>query len=79
MVLPTGNLLRAARALAGLTSVELAKLAKIDASTISRMESTGTGTVRAMAGNVDSVLKALEAKGVVIEVDCVRLVRKPRR
>jgi hypothetical protein len=42
------------------------------------MESAGTRPVRAMAGNVDSVFKALEAKGVVIERDCVRLV-KPRR
>jgi transcriptional regulator with XRE-family HTH domain len=79
MTLPTGNILRAARALAGLTSVELAALAKIDASTVSRMESAGSKPVRGLAGTVDSVTKALEAKGVVFLDDGVRLVRKPRR
>jgi transcriptional regulator with XRE-family HTH domain len=79
MVLPTGNILRAARALAGLTSVELAALAKIDASTVSRMESSGIKPVGGLAGTVDSVIKALEAKGVAIDTDGVRLVRKPRR
>jgi transcriptional regulator with XRE-family HTH domain len=76
--LPTGNMLKAARALAGLTSVELARLAKVDASTISRMETSGARPVRGQAGSVDSVVRALEAKGVVIESDGVRL-RKPRR
>jgi transcriptional regulator with XRE-family HTH domain len=77
-MLPTGNMLKAARALAGLTSVELARLAKVDASTISRMETSGARPVRGQAGSVDSVVRALEAKGVVIESDGVRL-RKPRR
>ena len=77
--MPTGNILRAARALAGLTSVELAALAKIDASTISRMESSGIKPVGGLAETVDRVTRALEAKGVAIEPDCVRLVRKPRR
>ena len=36
--LPTGNQLRAASSLAGLKAVELAALADIDQSTISRME-----------------------------------------
>jgi transcriptional regulator with XRE-family HTH domain len=77
-MLPTGNQLKAARALAGLTSVELARLAKIDASTISRMESSGARPVRGQAATVDAAVRALEAKGVVIEHDGVRL-RKPRR
>jgi transcriptional regulator with XRE-family HTH domain len=76
-MLPTGNMLKAARALAGLTSVELARLARVDASTISRMETSGSRPVRGQAGSVDSVVRALEAKGVVIEADGVRL-RKPR-
>jgi transcriptional regulator with XRE-family HTH domain len=76
--LPTGNMLRAARALAGLKAGELAALAKIDASTVSRMENSGAKPVRGQAGTVDSVIRALEAKGVVIEADGVRLVRKPR-
>jgi transcriptional regulator with XRE-family HTH domain len=70
-------MLKAARALAGLTSVELARLANIDASTISRMETSGARPVRGEAGSVDSVVRALEARGVVIEADGVRL-RKPR-
>ena len=58
-------MLKAARALAGLTSVELARLANIDASTISRMETSGARPVRGEAGSVDSVVRALEARGVV--------------
>ena len=76
--MPTGNMLKAARALADLTSVELARLAKIDASTVSRMEMSGARPARGQAGTVDAVVRALEAKGVVIESDGVRL-RKPRR
>src|SRR5262249_36940160 len=68
-MLPTGHQLKAARALAGLTSVKLAALAKIDASTLSRMESSGIKPVRGLAGSVDAVIRALEAKGVVIEAD----------
>ena len=49
-----------------------------NASTISRMESTGQRPVRGQAGTVDAVVRALEASGVVIEHDGVRL-RKPRR
>ena len=77
--MPTGNILRAARALAGLTSVELAALARIDASTVSRMESSGNKPVGGLAGTVDNVKRALEAKGIVFLDDGVRLVRKPRR
>jgi transcriptional regulator with XRE-family HTH domain len=57
-MLPTGNQLRAARALADLTSVELARLANIDASTISRMESSGPRPVRGQAATVDAVVGA---------------------
>jgi hypothetical protein len=56
----------------------LAKLAGIDQSTISRMESTGAKPVRALAESVDRVIEALAAKVVVIEADGVRL-KKPRR
>jgi transcriptional regulator with XRE-family HTH domain len=77
--LPTGDLLRAARALASLTAVELGRLAKVDPSTISRLESYGSKPVRGLAETVDSVVRALEARGVAIEADGVRLIRKPRR
>jgi hypothetical protein len=42
------------------------------------METFGTRPVGGQAGTADAVTKALEAKGVVIEADGVRL-RKPRR
>jgi transcriptional regulator with XRE-family HTH domain len=77
-MLPTGNMLRAARALAGLTSVELAALAKIDASTISRMESSGKKPVRGLAATVDAVVHALEKVGVAITDDGVSLTGKRR-
>ena len=69
----------AGRALAGLTSAELAKLAKVDASTISRMESSGAGSVHALADSLERVVRALEAKGVIIENDGVRLAKKRTR
>jgi transcriptional regulator with XRE-family HTH domain len=78
-MLPTGNQLRAARALADLTLVYLAALAKMDASTISRMESSGPRPVRGQAATIEAVVKALEAKGVVIEPDGGVRPRKPRR
>ena len=77
-MLPTGHQLKAARALAGLTSAKLAALAKIDPSTISRMELSGARPVRGQAGSVDAVVRALEASGVTMDADGVRL-KKPRR
>jgi transcriptional regulator with XRE-family HTH domain len=79
MALPTGNILRAARALAGLKAAELAKLADIDQSTISRMETFGRTTVGGHAGTVDAVVKALAHRGVEITEDGVRLIKKPSR
>jgi transcriptional regulator with XRE-family HTH domain len=79
MTLPTGNLLRAARALAGLKAGELAKLAKIDASTVSRLESAGAGRVRGQAQTIDDVVQALKSRGVEISETGVNLVGKPRR
>jgi hypothetical protein len=59
--------------------IKRAKLAKVDASTISRMESSGARPVRGLAHTVDAVTRALEAKGVVIETDGVRLIAKRGR
>jgi transcriptional regulator with XRE-family HTH domain len=79
-MLPTGNMLRAARSLAGLKAQELAKLAGIDASTISRLESRGRKTVGGQATTVDAVRRALLSRGVEIVDDGVRLItKKPRR
>jgi len=68
-----------ARALAGLKAAELADLAEIDASTISRMENFGRKSVGGYAGTVDAVVKALAQKGVEITDDGVRLTKRPRR
>ena len=80
MTLPTGHILRAARALAGLKAAELAKLAGVDQSTISRMETFGRKTVGGHAGTVDAVVKALAQRGVeIVGDDTVRLTKRSRR
>lgn len=78
MALPTGNMLRAARALAGLRGTELADLAGVDTSTISRLESSRAKSVRGQAETVDRVIHALLRRGVRITDDGVMFVRKPR-
>lgn len=78
MALPTGNMLRAARALAGLRGTELAKMAGVDASTVSRLESSRAKSVRGQAETVDRVIHALLRRGVRITDDGVSFVRKPR-
>jgi transcriptional regulator with XRE-family HTH domain len=72
-------MLRAARALAGLTAGQLAKLAEIDASTISRLEGARRNEVGGQAMTVDRVVGALLKKGVQITDDGVFFVRKPHR
>ena len=76
--MPSGNMLKAARALAGLRAAQLATLAKIDASTVSRLEVSGHRAVRGQAGTVDAVIRLLKARGVEITEDGVKLTRKPR-
>jgi len=77
--LPSGNALKAARALAGLKAAELARMAGIDASTISRLEGAGPKPVRGYAGTVDAVQRALRSRGVEITENGVQLVKRPRR
>jgi transcriptional regulator with XRE-family HTH domain len=81
MALPTGNMLRAARALAGLRAAELAFLAKVDPTTISRIENAKQKPVRGQIATIDAVIGALKTKGVEIDADSgvLRLVKKPRR
>jgi hypothetical protein len=80
MVLPTGNLLKAGRALAGLRSGQLARLAEIDPSTLSRLEAFGSKPVRGQAPNIDAIISQLKARGVEITEDGVRLIsKKPKR
>jgi transcriptional regulator with XRE-family HTH domain len=79
-MLPSGHMLKSARALAGLTAVQLAKLARLDASTISRMESAGPKPVRAMGHNIEAVLQALDQNGVEIDpANGIVRLKKPRR
>jgi transcriptional regulator with XRE-family HTH domain len=75
---PTGNMLKAARALAGLTGAQLAAMAEIDVSTISRMESAGHSSVRGQGRTVELVIRALRERGVEITDDGVRLMKRPR-
>jgi transcriptional regulator with XRE-family HTH domain len=80
MALPTGNQLRAARALAGLRAAQLAKSAGVDASTVSRLENARHKSVSGMAQTVDAVLRALARAGVRINEDgSVGPIEKPRR
>jgi hypothetical protein len=65
--------------LAGLEQAELAKEAKINASTLSRMEGTGAKTVRGHAGNIQRVIDALARHGVEITDDAIRLIPRAKR
>jgi transcriptional regulator with XRE-family HTH domain len=68
--------LRAARALLGLEQRDVAKAARVDISTVSRMESCGDKTVRGHGSNIERVVTALERRGVEFIPDGVRRIRK---
>lgn len=73
----TGNWLQAAMAVAGLNASTLANESKVTLSTIQRMEASGKKAVQADSRTVEKVIHALEAKGVEITEDGVRLMQKP--
>jgi ribosome-binding protein aMBF1 (putative translation factor) len=75
----TGNMLRGARHVAGLRQTQLAKAAKIDPATLSRMESFGAKPVGALTRNLESVLDALKAHGVEVSENAITLTRRVRR
>jgi transcriptional regulator with XRE-family HTH domain len=78
--LPSGRQIRAGRILCGLEQAELARLARIDASTLSRMENSGAEAARGHVGNLQRVVDALEKKGIELTQDGgVRPVPKVRR
>jgi hypothetical protein len=52
---------------------------KLDDTTISRMESSGGGKVRALFRNITRVVQVLKTRGIEITETGVHLVRKPRR
>jgi transcriptional regulator with XRE-family HTH domain len=66
VMLTTGNQLKAARALAGLSQADLAKKARLNVTTISAMESKGAGTLGSGLDTIKAVMDVLEAAGVEI-------------
>jgi predicted transcriptional regulator len=63
-MVPTGEQLRAARALVRMEQTQLAKAAGVSVETIKRLEATA-GVVSANAQTVDAICRALEAAGVL--------------
>lgn len=76
--MPTGRQIAAARTLLGLHQRDLAKLAKLDVTTVNRMEQSGPGPVRGQGRSIEAVIDALEKKGAEITPDGVRLIKKVR-
>jgi hypothetical protein len=63
-MLTTGNQLRAARALAGISQAQLAKAADINVTTISAMEGKGAATLGSGLDTIRAVMNVLEAAGI---------------
>jgi ribosome-binding protein aMBF1 (putative translation factor) len=78
MKLPTGRQLRAARALAGLEQRQVAAKAKINPTTLHRMEASEDKPTRGHAGNVEAVVEVLRKAGVEMtnEPRGVRLISR---
>jgi DNA-binding XRE family transcriptional regulator len=62
-MLKTGNQLRAARALVGISQTKLAEVAGVNTNTISAMERRGAGAFKSGFETVCSVMTALETAG----------------
>ena len=77
-VLPSSAQIVAARALLGIGQKELARLAKIHHTTLSRLESAGWAIAPGFVSTVGKVVAVLEANGVEFIELGVRLTRKPR-
>lgn len=63
----SGEQIRAARALLGISGRELAEMAGVSYPTIQRIEASGTG--RSAVAIVEAITAALEARGVVFLTD----------
>ena len=74
--MPSGYQLRAARSLIGWGQRRLAAAAKVDPTTIVRMESAGDKPVGGSAASLQAVLAALHKAGVEITADGVRLIKR---
>ena len=82
MLLKTGNQLRAARVLAGLTQSELAERSGIHANSISAMEKRGAKPLTSGLDTITDVVSALESLGIEFtngDAIGVRLRLKPVR
>jgi transcriptional regulator with XRE-family HTH domain len=64
MLLKTGNQLRAARVLAGLTQSQLAKRCGMHVNSISAMEKRGSASLTSGLDTLTEVVRALESLGV---------------
>jgi len=78
-MLPKGNQLKAGRVLAGLEQREVAAKAKINVTTLYRMEECGVRPVRGHAHNVEAVVNVLRKAGIEITESGVQLIKSPRR
>jgi hypothetical protein len=65
-MLTTGNQLKAARMLAGISQIELAAAAKISVTTVSAMEGKGAAVLGSGLDTIKAVMDALDAAGVEI-------------
>ena len=65
-MLTTGNQLKAARALAGISQAELARAAEINVTTISAMEGKGAAVLGSGLDTIKAVMDALDVAGVEI-------------
>jgi ribosome-binding protein aMBF1 (putative translation factor) len=79
MKMPKGNEIRAGRSLLGWNPRELARRAKIDLSTVYRVEASGSQSARGQGRTLEKLISALEDQGVEFIDGGVRLVRKPRK
>jgi transcriptional regulator with XRE-family HTH domain len=70
-MLRTGNQLRAARALVGMSQTKLASIAGVNANTISAMERCGAMPFKSAFDTVCSVMMALETAGCEFDRDRV--------
>lgn len=66
MAKPMGRQLAAARTLLGLTQADVASRSNLSIPTLKRMEAS-EGPVAGMQNNVDAVVRALEAAGVIFQ------------
>jgi DNA-binding XRE family transcriptional regulator len=72
----TGNMIRAARALAGINQDALAKAADLPIQTLSRMEASGAKPIVSRDSTTVAVLAALGRHGVMMQPRGVALVQE---